>query len=50
MNNTRKKSGPTLVKKAHPATHWDGSDDDEEDDLGDLEYTEINVLTLLIKK
>jgi hypothetical protein len=43
--------------KAHPVAHWDGLDDEEEDieytdnedDLGDLEYKEINAFTLLIK-
>jgi hypothetical protein len=44
--------------KEHPVTHWDGLDDDEEedieytdnkDDLRDLEYKEINAFTLLIK-
>jgi hypothetical protein len=44
--------------KAHPVAHWDWLDNgeeedieytDNEDDLGDLENTEINAFTLLIK-
>jgi hypothetical protein len=44
--------------KAHLVSHWDGLDDEEEDDieyidneddLGDLEYKGINAFTLLIK-
>jgi hypothetical protein len=44
--------------KDHPVAHWDGLNNEEEDieytdnedDLGDLEYKEINAFTLLIKK